>query len=170
MAGISIGMPAVHGATTNGGKSAVDMTPNLPTVVIRLLGMALKAIDCPVGPIEQERTLIPSDYRRWPFVETETSHLRGRARLRYYVCSQGAATSDDRLFPAGTCLVIETYRCSIEGLFPKQAGSLCGQDPIRIFVMKKFTTLPFACLRGRASDREAWVRASYTSCAIGRVA
>ena len=160
MARVSIGTPAVHGAAKNGWEPAVDITPNLPTVVIRLLSMALRAIDCPAGPTEQERTLMPSDYRKWPFVETEASHLHGgEVTLRYYVCPKGAATPDDQLFPAGTCLVVETYDLS------RSVGQLTGMPEKKgnglrsVFTMEKYASLN--SYGATAGQREAWAYATY---------
>jgi hypothetical protein len=139
----------------------------LHIVVLRLLAIALMAMDWPESQDQTGFLPTPKGYRTWPAVESQSASRGRLQRHSFYVCPPAAILSDDQPFPVGTAFVVETYRME------------AADEPlVSRFVMEKY-----AGVMSSQSDRAqygAWASATYgsagdvlsmgkTSCGIRRL-
>ena len=80
----------------------------LHIVVVRLLAIAIRAMDWRQLQDQPGFLPVPEGYRTWPVVESQETSRGRRHRHSFYVCPPAAILSGDQPFPVGTAFVVET--------------------------------------------------------------
>ncbi len=121
----------------------------LRLVLVRLLSLALAAVNGGRRGSSGPCLPIPSGYQQWPHLEIHTEESALQRRLRLYVSPKAAATMANEHFPVGTMVVAETIRSEGRG----------DARPLSIFVMAKTSTVHSQV--GSCCSLDGWAYAMY---------
>ncbi len=120
----------------------------LHIVVLRLLAIALLAMDWPESQDQTGFLPTPEGYRTWPVVKSQSSSRGRLQRHSFYVCPPASILLDDQPFPVGTAFVVETAQ--IEAM---------NEPLVSQFVIKKYAEVTTGEV-GRL-PYGAWASATY---------
>lgn len=121
----------------------------LNVVMVRLLTVAVTVSTRRAARVGMAGMAVPSGYRVWPCVESNTEGMGTLSSLRLWVCPKAAAVSSGEPFPVGTTLVVERF------VYPSSRDKILQS----VFVLEKVVSID-GCEAGRPL-REGWAFASY---------